>query len=124
VSSAPRPGLNPHGDDGRRPSCSDFRRPPSNASLYWFTNTISTSFRPYYERGHGLAPKLDRVQVPTAVALFPADLGVPVPRRWVERRYHLVRYTPMPRGGHFPAYEEPELLAGDVTAFFQQLAQG
>jgi pimeloyl-ACP methyl ester carboxylesterase len=93
----------------------------TQASLYWFTNTISTSFRPYYERGHGFAPRLDRVEVPTALALFPSDLGVPAPRRWVERRYHLTRYTPMPRGGHFAAHEEPELLADDITTFFRSL---
>lgn len=94
----------------------------TQASLYWFTNTISTSFRPYYERGHGLAPKLERVEVPTAIAVFPADLGFPAPRSWVERKYHLTRYTTMPRGGHFPAVEEPGLLADDITAFFRQVA--
>jgi pimeloyl-ACP methyl ester carboxylesterase len=94
----------------------------TQASLYWFTNTIGTSFRPYYERAQGLAPKLERVEVPVAVALFPGDLGAPAPRSWVERRYNLTRYTPMPRGGHFPAHEEPGLLAGDITAFFNQLA--
>jgi pimeloyl-ACP methyl ester carboxylesterase len=93
----------------------------TQASLYWFTNSISTSLRPYYERAQGLAPKLERVEVPTAIAVFPADLGVPAPRSWVARRYHLTRYTHMPRGGHFPAHEEPELLAGDITAFFRQV---
>jgi hypothetical protein len=84
----------------------------TQASLYWFTNTISTSFRPYYERAQGLVPKLERVEVPTAIAHFPADLGVPAPRSWVERRYHLTRYTEMLSGGHFAAHEEPELLVG------------
>jgi pimeloyl-ACP methyl ester carboxylesterase len=74
-----------------------------------------------YERGHGLVAELERVDVPTALAAFPADLGVVAPRAFVERKYHLTRYTNMPRGGHFPAHEEPELLAGDITAFFRQL---
>jgi hypothetical protein len=39
-------------------------------------------------------------------------------REWVERRYALQRYTSMPRGGHFAAFEEPELLADDITTFF------
>ncbi len=91
----------------------------TQASLYWFTNTISTSFRPYYEGSHGRVPDLVRVEVPTAVAAFPADLAVRPPRRWVERRYHLTRYTVMPRGGHFAPREEPELLAADITAFFR-----
>ncbi|MFC1411823.1 epoxide hydrolase family protein [Streptacidiphilus sp. N1-12] len=93
----------------------------TQASLYWFTNTISTSFIPYYASGQGLVPKVERVEVPTAFALFPADLGVVAPRGFVERTYHLARYTTMPRGGHFPAHEEPELLAADLTAFFREL---
>jgi pimeloyl-ACP methyl ester carboxylesterase len=93
----------------------------TQASLYWFTNTISTSFRPYYERGHRLIPRLERVEVPTAVALFPADLGGRPPRSWVERSYNVTRYTLMPRGGHFAAYEEPELLTGDLTDFFRSM---
>ncbi|NIZ91561.1 epoxide hydrolase [Kineosporiaceae bacterium B12] len=95
----------------------------TQASLYWFTGTISTSFRPYYERGHGLVSTLERVEVPTALALFPADLGAPPPGSWVQRRYHLTRYTPMPRGGHFAAHEEPGLLADDITAFFRPAEQ-
>lgn len=89
----------------------------TQASLYWFTGTISTSFRPYYENGEGLTRRVERVDVPTAVALFPADLGHP-PRSWAERVYNVVRYTVMPRGGHFAAHEEPELLARDITEFF------
>ena len=46
--------------------------------------------------------------------------GVP-PREWVERLYDVRRCTPMPRGGHFPAAEEPELLARDIAAFFAEL---
>ncbi|MFI5938252.1 epoxide hydrolase family protein [Actinoplanes sp. NPDC051494] len=92
----------------------------TQASLYWFTNTISTSFRPYYEHARGLVPRIDRVEVPTAVAVFPHDLVRP-PRSWAERAYHVQRYTAMPRGGHFAAKEEPALLAEDLTAFFRDL---
>jgi pimeloyl-ACP methyl ester carboxylesterase len=94
----------------------------TQASLYWFTNAISTSFRPYYERDHGLVPSVDRVEVPTALAVFPADLGGRIPRSWAERTYDVTRYTVMPRGGHFAAHEEPALLADDVSAFFHDLA--
>lgn len=90
----------------------------TQASLYWFTGTISTSFRPYYEHAHGLTTRVKRVSVPTALALFPADLSRP-PRSWAERTYHLTRYTHMPRGGHFAAHEEPDLLAHDITHFFR-----
>ncbi|GAA2324452.1 alpha/beta hydrolase [Streptomyces kunmingensis] len=90
----------------------------TQASLYWFTGTVSTSFRPYYEYAQGLTRRVERVDVPTAVALFPADLSRP-PRSWAERTYTITRYTHMPRGGHFAAHEEPGLLAQDITEFFR-----
>ncbi|MFD8075533.1 epoxide hydrolase family protein [Streptomyces sp. NPDC059718] len=90
----------------------------TQASLYWFTGTISTSFRPYYEYAQGLTRRVERVTVPTAVALFPADLTQP-PRSWAERIYNVTRYTRMPRGGHFAAHEEPELLSQDITEFLR-----
>jgi len=92
----------------------------TQASLYWFTNSISTSFRPYFENGSRLAPPVGRVTVPTAVALFPADMAQP-PRSWAERTYNVQRFTTMPRGGHFAAIEETELLAADMTEFFRAL---
>ena len=92
----------------------------TQASLYWFTNSISTSFRPYYEYAAGLMQPIRRVDVPTAVALFPADLAQP-PREWAERTYNVVRYTEMPRGGHFAPHEEPGLLAADIREFFLSL---
>ncbi|WP_084703886.1 epoxide hydrolase family protein [Phaeacidiphilus oryzae] len=90
----------------------------TQASLYWFTNSISTSFRPYYEYAQGLTHRVARVEVPTAVAVFPADISRP-PRSWAERTYEVARYTRMPRGGHFAAHEEPALLAEDITAFYR-----
>jgi pimeloyl-ACP methyl ester carboxylesterase len=78
----------------------------TQASLYWFTHTISTSLRPYYEYAQRLTRRVERVDVPTALALFPADLTQP-PRSWAERTYNITRYTRMPRGGHFAAHEEP-----------------
>lgn len=92
----------------------------TQASLYWFTRTISTSFRPYYEYGAGMTGRVKRVTVPTALALFPADLSHP-PRSWAERTYNITRYTRMPNGGHFAAHEEPGLLAHDITEFFRGL---
>lgn len=92
----------------------------TQASLYWFTNTISTSLRPYFEHGRNLAGPLTRVDVPTAVAVFPYDLVHP-PRSWAERVYRVTRYTRMARGGHFAAYEVPDLLAADLTEFFRDL---
>jgi pimeloyl-ACP methyl ester carboxylesterase len=92
----------------------------TQASLYWFTNTISTSFRPYYEHAQGWTGVVGAVAVPTAVAVFPKDLTLP-PRSWAERTYNVTRYTRMPRGGHFAAHEVPDLLAADISEFFGPL---
>jgi pimeloyl-ACP methyl ester carboxylesterase len=51
-------------------------------------------------------------------ALFPADIGQP-PREWTERFFNVQRWTEMPRGGHFAALEEPELLVDDIQTFFR-----
>ena len=57
-------------------------------------------------------------KVPAAFALFPADLSHP-PREWAERFFSVQRWTEMPRGGHFAAMEEPQLLAEDLRAWFR-----
>jgi len=94
-------------------------------TLYWVTGTITTSLRDYFDnrwRGVTLAPE-DFVSVPAGVARFAKSFvpeGEP-PREWFERLYAVRRFTPMPRGGHFAAAEEPELLARDVAAFFAEL---
>ncbi|KQQ05802.1 MULTISPECIES: epoxide hydrolase family protein [unclassified Rathayibacter] len=88
------------------------------ASLYWFSDSISTSLRPYWEYATGRTARVGRVRVPTAVAVFPSDLTHP-PRSWAERSYDVVRYTRMPRGGHFAPHEEPDLLAADIRALLR-----
>lgn len=92
----------------------------TQVGIYWFTNTIATSFRPYHEYHVFKPDPAPRVDVPTAIAVFPHDLSRP-PREWVERTYRLQRYTTMPRGGHFAAWEAPAPLAADITAFFRDL---
>jgi pimeloyl-ACP methyl ester carboxylesterase len=90
-------------------------------TLYWAANSIGPSFMPYFEAGDVVRPdRWERVEVPTAAALFPADLPVP-PREYGERAYNIQRWTNMPRGGHFAAAEEPELLAEDLRTFFRPL---
>jgi pimeloyl-ACP methyl ester carboxylesterase len=94
-------------------------------TLYWATQTITSSMRDYVDN-RWLAAELgltDVVTVPTAVAVFAhqfIDDGSP-PREWAERLYKIRRWTPMPRGGHFPSVEEPELLGRDIAAFFDEL---
>jgi microsomal epoxide hydrolase len=91
----------------------------TNVMIYWVTETAASSTRIYYE--NRVAPPVQgRVTVPTACALFPREITTP-PRKWVEARYNLVRWTPMPRGGHFAALEQPDLLVNDVREFFRGL---
>lgn len=96
----------------------------TDISLYWFSGTIEASIRIYKEnRLHPLHFKPgERVKPPLGVALFPRELPVP-PRSWVERCHNVVRWTDMPRGGHFAAMEQPGLLAEDIRAFFRPLRQ-
>ncbi len=90
--------------------------------IYWVTQTINSSTRLYYENLHNtwIIQPGQRIDVPCAVARFPHDNSYP-PRTWAERFYNLQHWTEMPRGGHFAAFEEPELLANDVRAFFRSL---
>jgi pimeloyl-ACP methyl ester carboxylesterase len=94
----------------------------TDISLYWFGDDINGSLRLYKE--NRLAPLTfnpgERVAPPLGVALFPRELPMP-PRSWVERVFNVRRWTVMPRGGHFAALEQPELLAEDIRAFFRPL---
>ena len=93
----------------------------TNITIYWVTETISSSIRLYYEELHNPAPPKDaRSEVPTGVAIFPKDI-TPAPREWALRTLNVQRWTEMPRGGHFPAMEEPDLLVEDIRAFFRPL---
>ena len=97
----------------------------TNVMLYWLTGTAGSSARIYYERAHAqgraAAPTQPSI-APTALALFPAELQVPL-RHKAERTENIVRWTEFDRGGHFAAMEEPDLLVGDVRAFFRQLRE-
>jgi pimeloyl-ACP methyl ester carboxylesterase len=97
----------------------------TNITLYWATQTINSSMRYYYEKRHDPEPAqlmlVERIQTPTAVAVFPAEKELLVPREWAERSYNIQRWTEMPRGGHFAALEEPELMAEDIRGFFRGL---
>ncbi len=95
----------------------------ANVTLYWLTGTIGSSMRLYYEARHRplhLAAG-ERVRVPTGFALFPGETPANPPRSWVERGYDLARWEEMPRGGHFAAWEEPDLLAAELRDFFRPL---
>jgi len=95
----------------------------ANVALYWFTGAIGSSFWPYYARMHGPWPIPDgkTVDVPTGYADFPKEILRP-PRSLAARTYtDIRRWTAMPRGGHFAALEQPELLAREIHEFFSAL---
>lgn len=85
--------------------------------VYWVTNTIGSTAHMYYDNAHSLPP-IGYIEVPTGLALFPADILLP-PKEWAMRNLNVTRWTSMPRGGHFTALEEPELFADDIRAFFR-----
>ena len=92
----------------------------TNITLYWVTQTAASSARIYYESRHAAADPAGprRIEVPTACADFPKEI-IWAPQRWLERRYNITRWTVMPKGGHFAAFEQPALLVDDVRAFFR-----
>ncbi|OBI83326.1 epoxide hydrolase family protein [Mycobacterium sp. E740] len=87
-----------------------------NVMLYWVTASAASSARLYWESfstfGGG-----DAVRLPTGIASFPKEI-LRAPRSWCEDHYNITHWTTMPRGGHFAAFEQPELFVDDVTAFF------
>lgn len=91
----------------------------TNVSIYWFTRTITSSMRIYYEsaRARPIKP-MGYIDVPTGAAVFPAELYI-TPRAWAEAAYDIRHWTVMPRGGHFAALEQPGLYVEDLRTFFR-----
>ena len=93
----------------------------SNIMVYLVTKTFNTASWIYYgrrEEGGRFLPKEDLpLKVPTAVALFPKEYLEWAPRSYVERIYNIQRWTKMPKGGHFAALEQPDLLVKDIVEF-------
>ena len=94
----------------------------TTVTIYWVTGTIGSSVRMYKEnQSHLWTMEPDEiVAAPAGMALFPQEIARP-PREWAERSYDVRRWQEMPRGGHFAALEEPELLAHEVREFFRPL---
>jgi pimeloyl-ACP methyl ester carboxylesterase len=90
----------------------------TNVMIYWVTESGPSSVRIYYENRVD-AGLTGRIEVPFACARFPREMFAIVPTKWLEAQYNLQQLTDMPRGGHFAALEEPELLVEDVRKFFR-----
>ncbi len=93
----------------------------TNVTIYWVTATINSAIGAYYANAHvASGGTLEKsASVPAAVAHCPYD--PPLPRAWAERRVNLVHFTEFPRGGHFMAWEEPELYVKDIQKFVSEL---
>jgi pimeloyl-ACP methyl ester carboxylesterase len=91
-----------------------------NVTLYWLTRSAGSSARMYHETFSGDL-SVSEVTVPTGVAIYPREI-FRASRRWAEARFpQLTHFAELPRGGHFAAFEQPELFVDDVRTFFSSL---
>jgi pimeloyl-ACP methyl ester carboxylesterase len=91
-----------------------------NVTLYWLTNTAISSSRLYWENKVGFFDAKD-VSVPAAVSVFPNEI-YEAPRSWAERAYqNLIYYNKVDKGGHFAAWEQPQLFSEEVRAGLRSL---
>ena len=106
-----------------------FSSPPTGTSdqswNFSTTRCFNTASWIYYGRreegGRILSPEGNRVEVPTGCAVFPREMLRWPPRSYAERIYNVTHWTEMPRGGHFAAMEEPEMLVTDIRTFARSL---
>ena len=93
----------------------------TNISIYWFTETITSSTRIYYENSKTpVAKPIEYIDVPTGVAVYPAEIFI-TPRSWVAAAYDLRHYSLMEQGGHFAALEQPASYLNELNTFFRLL---
>ena len=96
----------------------------NDVTLYWVTDTVGSAMRIYREQrltGEGAVPS-PHLGTPVGYADFPREVAVP-PFRWITDTYNIVQKTEMPKGGHFAALEQPDLLLNDVRKFFAKIDQ-
>jgi pimeloyl-ACP methyl ester carboxylesterase len=92
-----------------------------NITLYWLTSTGASAARMYWEAAAAAGQTPPEVTLPVAVTVFPGEI-FKAPRRWAEAVYpNLTYFSEVDRGGHFAAWEEPELFAQEMRAAFRLL---
>lgn len=90
-------------------------------TLYWLTNTAISAARFYWENKGMSALNAVNISIPTAVSVFPGEI-YQAPRSWTERAYHkLIHYNKVDKGGHFAAWEQPQLFTQEVRVGFRPL---
>ena len=97
----------------------------SNIMIYIITKSFNTATWIYFGRrkegGRSFPQNFKKIKVPTAIAVFPKEMLEWPPKSYVNRIFNVVRWTKMPKGGHFAALEEPELLIKDIKSFFKKI---
>ena len=97
----------------------------ANAMVYVVTKTFNTASWIYYgrrEEGGRFFPRdFKKIEIPTGIAVFPAEMSEWPPRTYVERIFNITQWTEMKSGGHFAAMEQPELLVNDIVEFAKKL---
>jgi hypothetical protein len=97
----------------------------TNVMIYWLTGRVTSAARIYYEMTHVSSDERavygEAVSVPTGYAKFPAEPFAP-PREMMERSVNLVYFSEHEAGGHFAAFEQPDVFAQDVITFFDALS--
>ena len=99
-----------------------------NITLYWLTSTGASTSRLYWETGRAAKASFKNppphVKLPVGYTVFPDEL-FQAPRHWVKHAYHnLVYYNEATKGGHFAAWEEPEIFSSEMRAAFKSLRNG
>ncbi|MDB9831633.1 epoxide hydrolase [Candidatus Pelagibacter sp.] len=93
----------------------------ANIMVYIVSKTFNTASWIYYGRreegGRFFPSDFKKIEIPTAVAIFPAEMSEWPPKSYVDRMFNITQWTEMPSGGHFAAMEEPELLIKDIVKF-------
>jgi len=113
-------------DAGKSPATDDVL---DNITLYWLTNTATSAARLYWENGArgsvivAAAQKTGEIALPVAITVFPEDVYRP-PETWARRAYrNLIYFHEVDKGGHFAAWEQPELFSAELRAAFRSLRQ-
>ncbi|ABR64280.1 alpha/beta fold hydrolase [Sinorhizobium medicae] len=89
-------------------------------SLYWFTGTATSGARLYWENNANNFNAVD-IKIPAAITVFPGEI-YRAPKSWAEKAYHnLIYYNKVDKGGHFAAWEEPDLFSSELRAAFKSL---
>jgi hypothetical protein len=98
-----------------------------NITLYWLTNSATSAARLYWENGArgsvivAAAQKTAEISLPVAITVFPEDI-YRAPETWARRAYrNLIYFSEVDKGGHFAAWEQPELFSAELRAAFKSL---